>query len=320
MKFRGVFLRRATITLRKAFFRWAHAHHEEEAVDEANDHGRARLALIQAEKDRRNLREMLEDDGYTEKEIRQLHLDDDAKYAEQVEVMLSRNICYGDGRVKRTSMYLLPWCLDKWRKYVKERKLMRYWILWVERRYRKRSCSLKLAFDTWSAEIFLRKEQLARVPLRALKDAWRINQKTIGEATKRISENQFSINHMKAQRAFLIDKVFAGQKLGLDMIHQNYIRALRMAFKRWSERTNNIGIKRSILGGTKANMELLDFLKRRTEELEKENGMIVQQNDELKAAAQGSVELVRQSEDMQKQIETQSTELAQKATQIRELL
>lgn len=118
---------------------------------------------------------MLDKDGYTEKEIRELLVDDDKNYADQVEMMISRNICYGDSRSMRKSNYLLPWCLDKWRKYVKERRVMRYWILWVERRYRKRSCSLKLAFDTWSAEIFIRKKQLTEVPLRALKDAWHIN-------------------------------------------------------------------------------------------------------------------------------------------------
>ena len=103
---------------------------------------------------------------------------------------------------------------------------------------------------------------------------------------------------MKAQRGFLIDKVFAGQKLGLDMIHQNYMRALRMAFNRWVYKCINRGVRRTIIGGTKANLELLSFLKRRARELGHENVMIVQQNDELKAAACGSVELVRQSEDL----------------------
>ena len=70
LKFRGVFLRRATLALRKALYRWSHSHHAEEAIDEANDHGPARLALLDASRDRRNLREMLDADGYTEKEVR----------------------------------------------------------------------------------------------------------------------------------------------------------------------------------------------------------------------------------------------------------
>ena len=59
-KFRILFLHRATLALRKGFFRWKRSHEQEEAIEEADDHGHARLKLIKMDMDRRNLRGLLE--------------------------------------------------------------------------------------------------------------------------------------------------------------------------------------------------------------------------------------------------------------------
>ena len=42
---------------------------------------------------------------------------------------------------------------------------MRYWLDWGNRRYAKRSSSVKLAFETWAGEVFERKRQLREMSL-----------------------------------------------------------------------------------------------------------------------------------------------------------
>lgn len=74
------------------------------------------------------------------------------------------------GASPAASAFLLPWCLDKWRKFVKERKVMRYWLKWAERRCNRPSASVKIAFDTWASEVAGRQRKAWATPYHHLKD------------------------------------------------------------------------------------------------------------------------------------------------------
>ena len=88
---------RANKILRKAFNSWLFRHQEEEAIDEANDHGQARLDLIKATQDVRNLRDFAEaTDRWTEKDLNIMLNKNEKAYQQKAEQVMCRMFTYGD--------------------------------------------------------------------------------------------------------------------------------------------------------------------------------------------------------------------------------
>ena len=97
------------------------------------------------------LRGMLEKDGYTEEEVEKIVAMDNKRYRDLTERALCRLFTYGEGRAGQSNLFLLPWCIDKWRQYVKERKVFKYWISYLEQRRNRNE--MKEAFEAWATAI-----------------------------------------------------------------------------------------------------------------------------------------------------------------------
>ena len=69
---------------------------------------------------------MLIEDGFRPSEINQIIAQDNQRYKQITEKMLCRLHTYGESKHRGSDLYLMPWCLDKWRRYIKERKAMGY--------------------------------------------------------------------------------------------------------------------------------------------------------------------------------------------------
>lgn len=61
------------------------------------------------------LKEKLRDDGYVNEEIDKIIIDDNKNYKEQVERTLNRLLLFGEAQDGVSKLYVLPWCIDKWR-------------------------------------------------------------------------------------------------------------------------------------------------------------------------------------------------------------
>ena len=77
---------------------------------------------------------MLIKDGYYPKQITDILQLNEQKYLVETEKSLCRLFACADGRAGENDTYLLPWCLDKWKQYIRERRVYRYWLKWLERR------------------------------------------------------------------------------------------------------------------------------------------------------------------------------------------
>lgn len=76
---------------------------------------------------------LLEDEFYTPEEVKSIIDEDDANYKGITEKTLCRLYTFGEGKAKRSDLWLLPWCIDKWRHFVKERKAVKFWLRYLER-------------------------------------------------------------------------------------------------------------------------------------------------------------------------------------------
>ena len=76
-----------------------------------------------------NLIKMLKKDGMTNAEIEQVQEDSEKKYKGLVEKSLCRMLCK-----QGEDLYLLPSCLDRWKKYTQIRKIWRRYLDFAEAR------------------------------------------------------------------------------------------------------------------------------------------------------------------------------------------
>ena len=90
----------------------------------------------------------------------------------------------------------MPWCLDKWKKYVKEKKIIRFWLKWSNYKL-KGITDLRASFDKWARLSCETKQFLRKIPFHHLKHRYYNNAKKMLDQTENLYENQFQINQMK---------------------------------------------------------------------------------------------------------------------------
>ena len=122
-------------------------------VEENKELGYVRLALNQEKGRIKILKGMLLRDGYTEDEIEKILKHNNKRSKEITERALCRLFTYGEGVQGNSKLYLLPWCIDKWRKFVKERKAFKYWISYLENRSRPAIHDKRVAFEKWAVVV-----------------------------------------------------------------------------------------------------------------------------------------------------------------------
>ena len=79
--------------------------------------------------------------------------DDNKHYKEQVERSLNRLLLYGEAQDSNSKLYILPWCIDKWRRYVKERKAFKYWLSYLENYRDPEKRNKRWAFERWAVMV-----------------------------------------------------------------------------------------------------------------------------------------------------------------------
>jgi hypothetical protein len=104
-------------------------------VEDCNDHGPTRIQTNYLKRDILNMKLLLTDDEfYTPEEVKGIIDEDNANYKGQTEKTLCRLYTFGEGNANKSDLFLLPWCIDKWRLFVKERKAFKFWLRFMEKK------------------------------------------------------------------------------------------------------------------------------------------------------------------------------------------
>ena len=74
-----------------------------------------------------NLKQLLKDKRiYTEEELKEMLQQNEDKYENTIEKSVIRLMLFGDGKNKVNDDWLKPWCFDKWKQFLKEKKVRRH--------------------------------------------------------------------------------------------------------------------------------------------------------------------------------------------------
>lgn len=166
---------------------------------------------------------MLLRDGYTEEEIDKILKDDNIKFKETTERALCRLFTYGEGVQGQSKLYLLPWCIDKWRRYVKERKAFKYWLDYLENWNNVERSKTRKAFEKWANAIHGHKSTLRGWQYPWLQTNDYYNRRNTRDQTEHMEGKQDHIDDLKRQRTFLIQKVISAQRLALSRCNDSHV-------------------------------------------------------------------------------------------------
>ena len=172
---------------------------------------------------------MLKEEGYTSEEIKKIIQRNDDRYKTLTERALCRLFCQGSGD---NAVSLLPWCFDKIRQFVKERKVYGYWISYLELRNNPDKASLKSAFAKWQLASGERSDKLSKLKFRELGKFDKANVEIITEQAEEMQGKHAIIDDIKEQRTFLIGKVISAQRLALARCNFSYKYAKEKAWAR----------------------------------------------------------------------------------------
>mmetsp|Transcript_35547 Transcript_35547/g.54350 ORF Transcript_35547/g.54350 Transcript_35547/m.54350 type:complete len:160 (+) Transcript_35547:857-1336(+) len=116
---------------------------------DCNEFGIVRKEINALKRDAENLKKFLNQEGYLPKEIQTMEEEAQEKYGQTVKKVAARLRTYGDGLEGKNNRWLLPWCLDKWKQYMIERRSYGYWLDYLETLSSKNKTDLKVAFEKW---------------------------------------------------------------------------------------------------------------------------------------------------------------------------
>lgn len=102
-------------------------------------------------------------EGFAPKEVNELLVHNRRSSLQSLEKSICRLVSYKDAE-----LYLLPKCLDQWKKYVQYRKLFRHWLNYLNNKADSKRSPLFWAFQRWKYGDLERRAQLSKQPKEVL--------------------------------------------------------------------------------------------------------------------------------------------------------
>lgn len=225
-----------------------------------------------------NLKQLLKDKRiYTEEELKEMLQQNEDKYENTIEKSVIRLMLFGDGKNKINDDWLKPWCFDKWRKFLKEKKVMHFHL---------DNCNtilggdpnmsgLHTAFLKWRYKTRMIMINLEKLTTEELMDRTIKNQKILNEQANEMEHLQNIMHDLRHQREYLIEKAVLAQRLALSRLNWSHVYA---KLKVWTKMEANgaAGMRAYFDDELGKTLALIAFYKKRMIELEEQNNDIAE--------------------------------------------
>lgn len=202
-----------------------------------------------------------------------------------------------------------------------ERKWWRMAFLHVNRKAQKLEATNKLqhAFEKWRHVIGERRRALYGTPMEELKERTMRNVKTLNQMAEKLDTDVDNMQEFTDQRNMLFRGYISGQKLAISASINSHQRAQQKAIMRLSDH-GNLNLQARISDALRANLDKIGQLKDVIAKQEARNEHLAVSNDSFRHGAMDAVSLARQVEELQRDRERLSVDLADKTATIKKLL
>ena len=179
-----------------------------------------------------NLKSLMKSEGFNEYQVEEIAHSGDIKAHE----LLAKSI----GRWKHwngTDDYLKPKMFDRWRKWIKMRKIVKHWLDFLTNRQQHKQADVSHAFLKWKhffadKQNNLQRHTYAQLKKRAVLAAKRLEQ--LADATQ---QDEDLIEHISDQNAELTDNYRKSQRLAMALWRDNRTLGTMKGYSRMMDNT-----------------------------------------------------------------------------------
>lgn len=170
---------------------------------------------------------------------------------------------------------------DRWRQFVKLRKLVGWILRNMENRLQPRKADLSYHFNKWKYHAGESKKDLGGTHRIVKKVMMVNNQQKIDELLQKQEETEDYLAHMGMQRDELVDNYMKSQRLAIALGRDNKNRGVAKAFNAMNDHMH--AEKRiHFESALKQNIDLISSLKDKIREFEGDNESLANENEELR--------------------------------------
>ncbi|CDW80517.1 UNKNOWN [Stylonychia lemnae] len=299
--------------IRDYFEEWKKESQRREVVRFMNEEGPLAIQNHILKKLVYNLKKKAIDDGIEQKVVDQVIVNDRRRSIKGIEKSVCRLFCYND------QLYLLPKCLDRWKQWVKLRKQYKKSLDLLNKKLDPRLSVLQFAFRKWKYGDLERFNQLSQMTKPKLAMINFKNQNSITDLTDNLIHADEALDLLTGQRDFLLRRYVGSQRLALAASKAQVNKTKQKALSKWIDSSHSF-VSDQYEDALKGNLRKIQALKDRIKALEKSNGDIADQNEDLRTGALDGIEMAKQIDDLAREREKLSVDLADKAITIRKLL
>lgn len=173
---------------------------------------------------------LIDTERYTPEEVGVILKANDKSYKNQAERVLCRLFINNAAKSDGSPLWLMPWCIDRLKQYVRDKKAYRFWIKYLE--FKERPMDVKKAFDQLVMNKNSRKASLANLKYMSLTKLDRQNRDQLSSLNTKMATDTLTLYDLKGQRDFLISKMVSSQKLAFIRCNFSFKLAKEKAFKR----------------------------------------------------------------------------------------
>lgn len=213
----------------------------------------------------------------------------------------------------------MPKTLDRWKQWVQYRKSFRYWLNYLNKKADTNTSGLYWVFKKWKYSDLDRLNGLESMTKPQLLQLDYKNQQKMDKTADELDIADGTINDLEAQRDLLVRRYVGSQRLALAVTTSSCERAKFKAFSQWISAKSSCD-QSELEEQLKRNLDRIKFLKDRIKHFEYSNEELADQNEELRQGALDGIEMAKTIDDLTREREKLSVDLADKAITIRKLL
>ena len=302
----------ANFNLRCAFIRWHKITDQIVFAEEMNQTGPITEQVFEATRLGHNLKEFMRSENFTEEEIAAK----DAKVKEYNKYLMDKAL--RRFKISKADKKIVG-ALEHWKKWIATKRLFNYYVKEGNNQTMFGKCDLNWAFKKWLNADAQMVEYLGRQNQKDLKNSNIVQAKMLDRLANREAEDCAILNHLNLQRDELLDAYIKAQRHALGLFRDNHRHTREKAFNRWKNwlKFENFA---NAKGQIQQAVEEITAIKGRVAELEKTNGVLAKENDELRQFSMDGFQIAKNVQQLSNERETLSVDLADKTDHIRQLL
>lgn len=216
----------------------------------------------------------------------------------------------------KSEFNIVPKAFNSWKEYTERRKRMRQAARFV---LNSMHHPLQGWFQRWKYDAADAQRAMAHFNKQQLIDKIIADENLIGATEQRLQRMDEAIDHLAIQRENLLGHYIRGQKLAVALCKNNYLKSVFRAFMRWKRHSQECENLRLIEQLERTN-QMITELSNHVAKLEGINRNLLGENEELRQAALDGIEIAKVVQELTRERESLSHELADRAGTIKKLI